>query len=94
MAVPLDILDYDIDGLRDMGIKMETNQTSGKDFTVDSLLADSYETVFLATGGWDSRLASDNPVPAKSPVNGLYLLIDLLKENDFRRQCHWLDSTR
>jgi NADPH-dependent glutamate synthase beta subunit-like oxidoreductase len=77
--LPMDILDYDIDGLLDMGIKMETRQVAGKNFTVDSLLADNYEAVFLATGGWDSRLAADNPAPAKSPVAGLYLLIDLLK---------------
>ncbi len=80
--LPLDILDYDVDGLREMGIKMEAGKASGRDFTVDSLLADGYEAVFLATGGWDSRLAADNPAPAKSPVNGFYLLIDLMKEDD------------
>lgn len=80
--LPMDILDYDIDGLRNMGIKMEAGQVAGKDFTVDSLLADDYEAVFLATGGWDSRLAAGDPTPAESPVEGIYLLIDLLKEND------------
>ena len=78
--LPIDILDYDIKGLLDMDIKMETRQVAGNNFTVDSLLADNFETVFLATGGWDSRLAANNPAPAKSPVAGLYLLIDLLKE--------------
>ena len=78
--LPMDILDYDIEGLLDMGIKMKASQAAGNNFTVDSLLADNYEAVFLATGGWDSRLAADNTAPAKSPVAGLYLLIDLLKD--------------
>jgi NADPH-dependent glutamate synthase beta subunit-like oxidoreductase len=80
--LPLDILDYDIEGLRDMGIKMKAGLIAGRDFTVDSLLADNYEAVFLATGGWDSRLAADNPSAVRSPVKHLYLLIDLLKETD------------
>jgi len=77
--LPQEILDYDIDGLRDMGIKMQANQVADRDFTVDSLLADNYESVFLSTGGWDSRQAVEDPTPAKSPVNGFHLLIDLLR---------------
>jgi RnfABCDGE-type electron transport complex B subunit len=77
--LPLEILDYDIDGLREMGVKMQTGQVAGRDFTVDSLLADNYEAVFLATGGWDGRQAMNDPASAKSPVNGFHLLIDLLK---------------
>ncbi len=78
--LPLDVLDYDIDGLTEMGIKIATEKIAGRDFSIDSLLADDYETVFLATGGWDSRLAADRELSSTpSPVPGLYLLIDLLK---------------
>ncbi len=74
-----DILDWDITGIIEMGVETRTNQTLGKEFTIASLLAGDYETVFLAAGGWDSRterLKDDAPEEA---VPGTFLLIDLLR---------------
>lgn len=77
--LPAEILDYDIDGIRDIGVNTQTGKLAGRDFTIDSLLADGYEAVFLATGGWDSRLATGGETAMQSPVDGLCLMIDLLK---------------
>jgi len=77
--LPRKILDWDIDGILEMGVKAETDKVLGKDFTVDSLLREGFQAVFLAAGGWDSRMARGVVSRIESPVPGAYLLVDLLK---------------
>ena len=77
--LPPDILDWDIAGIVEMGVETQTGQTLGKDFTVAALLADAYEVVFLAAGGWDSRTERLKDAPPEEAVPGIFLLIDLLK---------------
>lgn len=77
--LPLEILDWDIEGILDIGVKAETSRSLGVHFTIDSLLAQKYESIFLATGGWDSRLSRGANLPAEKPFNGLFLLIDYVK---------------
>ena len=76
----LDILDWDIQGVLDLGVEARTNKTLGKDFTIDELLAEGYEAVFLASGGWDSKLLRTGSGKAEQSIPGTYLLIDLLNE--------------
>jgi len=77
--LPMDILDWDIDGVLEMGVTAETGKKLGKDFSIASLLARGFEAVFLATGGWDSRLARKVNVETEQPVPGTCLLVDLLR---------------
>ena len=79
--LPAEILDWDIEGVLDMGVEARTSQRLGADFSVDSLLADQYEAVFLATGGWDSRLARGVTTEWAQPVPGMVLMIDLLRSD-------------
>jgi NADPH-dependent glutamate synthase beta subunit-like oxidoreductase len=51
----------------------------GRDFTVADLLKEGFETVFLASGGWDSRLARDEAGLLQTPFPGTYLLIDFIR---------------
>ena len=53
----MDILEWDIEGVREMGVTLTPGVKAGKDFTIDGLLQDGFDAVFTATGGWDSRLA-------------------------------------
>ncbi len=76
--LPEEILDWDIQGVIDMGVIAETRKTIGKDFGIESLLKDGNEAVYLATGGWDSRLA--RATSQDMPVPGTSLLIDWIKE--------------
>jgi len=85
--LPLDILDWDIEGILEMGVQAETGKALGKDFTVDSLLEQGFEAVFMATGGWDSRLTRNKGKGVESPVPGTYLLVDLLR-NPEEIDCH------
>lgn len=77
--LPAEILDWDIDGVLEMGVTAETGAVLGKDITIVSLLADGYEAVLLALGGWDSRLARGGLQEVESPVPGLYLMLDFVR---------------
>ncbi len=76
--LPEEILDWDIDGILEMGVAAQTGKVMGKDFTVDSLLRQDVEAVFLAGGGWDSRLARETVTQIESPIPGTCMMVDLL----------------
>ena len=78
--LPEEILDWDIQGILDMGVHAETGKALGRDFTLDRLLQDGYQAVFLATGGWDSRLARGAGASLETPLPGALLLLDLLRK--------------
>ena len=80
--LPGEILDWDIEGILDMGVAAETGKVMGKDFTVDSLLRQGVDAVFLAAGGWDSRMARKTVAEIESPIPGTYMMVDLLSLAD------------
>jgi len=80
-----EILDWDIQGILDMGVTANTGKALGKDFTVDSLLEQGFEAVLLASGGWDSRLTRGAD-KSEAPVPGTSLLIDFLKASSEDRK--------
>jgi heterodisulfide reductase subunit A-like polyferredoxin len=48
--LPPEILDKDIEVITNLGVEIKLNTALGKDFTVDSLLEDGHDAVFLAMG--------------------------------------------
>jgi len=80
--LPLDILDWDIGGIVDMGVSIETGQALGRDMTVSSLLEQGYEAVFLALGGWDGRLARGDGGSGVLPIPGTHLFLDVLRDSE------------
>lgn len=80
--LPDEILQWDIDGILEMGVEARTGQMLGRDLTVAGLLADGYEAVFLASGGWDSRLARESEKAVENPFPGGYLLLDLMRSGN------------
>jgi NADPH-dependent glutamate synthase beta subunit-like oxidoreductase len=77
--LPMEILDFDIEGIRQMGIDIRTKAKAGREFTIDGLLREGFHSVFTATGGWDSRLLRGDMAEAENVFPGAYLLIDLLR---------------
>ncbi|MGD8882735.1 MAG: FAD-dependent oxidoreductase [Desulfobacterales bacterium] len=77
--LPEEILNWDIEGIIEMGVQVETQKTLGKDFSVESLLKEGFDAVFLASGGWDSRLARGASADIESPIPGTYMLVDLMR---------------
>jgi len=79
--LPLSILDWDIDGIVETGVDVRMEQKMGRDFTVDSLLTEGYENVFLASGGWDNRMSRGSVSEIEQPIPGTCLLIDIIKSS-------------
>jgi Na+-translocating ferredoxin:NAD+ oxidoreductase RNF subunit RnfB len=77
--LPMDILDWDIEGITNMGVVTETGKLLGRDLSVKDLLEQGNDAVFIAMGGWDSRLARTGGKGESSPVPGCHLLIDVMK---------------
>jgi len=77
--MPHDVLDWDIDGIVEMGVSIQTEKCLGKDFSIHSLLNDGFDAVFLSLGGWDSRLSRGVDAGTENPVPGLHLLMDVSK---------------
>jgi NADPH-dependent glutamate synthase beta subunit-like oxidoreductase len=45
-------LDWEIQGILDLGVDVELNSSFGKDFDLNSLKAEGYEAVFMGLGAW------------------------------------------
>ncbi|MGD8700946.1 MAG: (Fe-S)-binding protein [Desulfosarcina sp.] len=77
--LPEEILQWDIDGILEMGVEARTGHMVGRDISVAGLLDEGYEAVFLASGGWDGRLARGAEKAVEAPFPGGFLLLDLLR---------------
>ncbi len=88
--LPPEILDWDIEGVREMGVTLKTRKTLGKDITVASLFDEGFEAILIASGGWDSRLAREGEIKLEQALPGMLLLVDFLKfvtEDRVRQMC-------
>ena len=50
--LPDKVLDWEIQGILDLGIEAYTNHVLGKDFTIQSLKEEGYDAIFLGIGAW------------------------------------------
>jgi NADPH-dependent glutamate synthase beta subunit-like oxidoreductase/NAD-dependent dihydropyrimidine dehydrogenase PreA subunit len=73
--LPREVLDWDIEGILELGVEVQTEKALGKDFSVASLLQEGYEGVVLATGGWDAMLLRGQEPDLEQTIPGLYLLL-------------------
>jgi len=53
--LPRDVLQYDIDRIRESGVEIVTNSALGREFTLDDLFARDFGAVFLAIGAHRSQ---------------------------------------
>ena len=85
--LPMEILDWDIEGIQAMGVEMHTGRALGREIGLAELLAEGYQAVVLATGGWDSRLARGAGGRPESPLPGLCLLLDVMRPDERAPVC-------
>ncbi|SHE67568.1 sulfide dehydrogenase (flavoprotein) subunit SudA [Caldanaerobius fijiensis DSM 17918] len=83
--LPKEIVQREIDSLKRMGVKIETNMVIGKILTIDDLFDMGYEAVFIGTG---AGLPKFMGIPGEN-LNGVYSAnefltrINLMKAYDF-----------
>ena len=68
-------LGWDVDGVLELGVKAHTGVTLGKDFSIASLKAQGFDSVYLAIGLWQGRLL---PLEGKE-LAGIYSGVDYLR---------------
>jgi homotetrameric NADPH-dependent glutamate synthase len=72
--LPKKVLDWEIEGILNLGIEHHTNKTFGRDIDLNSLVADGYDAVFLSIGAWeDAKLRVEG-----EELDGCYTGIDFL----------------
>lgn len=52
--LPKKILDWEIDGILELGVEHEVNSRLGEDFTLSDLKEQGYDAVFVGTGAWNN----------------------------------------
>ena len=72
--LPKKVLDWEIDGILELGVESRCNVRFGTDFDLDSLKTDGYDAIFLGIGAWkDSTLRVEG-----EQLQGCYTGIDFL----------------
>jgi RnfABCDGE-type electron transport complex B subunit len=72
--LPKKVLDWEIEGILNIGIKVHTGVRLGRDFDAGSLIAAGYDAIFLGVGAWeDYRLGIEG-----EDYKGSYKGIDFL----------------
>ncbi|MFP4475427.1 MAG: FAD-dependent oxidoreductase [Desulfatibacillaceae bacterium] len=72
--LPKAVLDWEIEGITNLGIDVHTNVAFGIDFDMSSLVAAGYDAIFMGIGAWqDSTLRAEG-----EDQNGCYTGIDFL----------------
>ncbi|MCP4627378.1 MAG: RnfABCDGE type electron transport complex subunit B, partial [bacterium] len=76
--LPKKILDWEIQGILDLGIEARKNVSFGEDFSVEFLMASGYEAIFLAAGAWiSSQMRCEG-----EDLEGVWGGIDFLRTRD------------
>ena len=75
--LPVDVLNWEIDGILDAGVAAFTEKMLGRDFSLGSLFKDGYSAIFAAIGGWDTLMPKrENNIGPIKTLPGVYLLVD------------------
>jgi len=79
--LPKDIVKREVENLKAMGVKIVTNVVIGKTLTVDELLRDGYDAVFIGSG---AGLPAFMGIPGES-LNGVYSANEFLTRTNLMK---------
>jgi len=80
--LPRDILDAQINYIKDMGVEFRANATVGKDLTIGDLKDRDYEAIFFAVGTQLSRKLEVEGIK----LDGVLCALDFLKDINLKRE--------
>ena len=72
--LPKDLVQKEIDGVADLGVKFETNVVVGRSVTIDELQEEGYEAIFVGSGAGLPRFQG---IPGEN-LNGVYAANEFL----------------
>lgn len=75
--LPEDILNYEIDLIKEMGVEIKLNTPIGKDLTVENLFDQGYKAVFMAPGAHKSLKLRIENEDAEGAIDCVKLLRDI-----------------
>ncbi|MFC1584269.1 NAD(P)-binding protein, partial [Fibrobacterota bacterium] len=76
--LPDEVLDWEIQGILDLGVKASTDILVGKNYTIKQLFEKGNEAVLITSGGMDSRKIIRGAGAREQALPGLHLLVDFL----------------
>ncbi|UCH20165.1 MAG: FAD-dependent oxidoreductase [Deltaproteobacteria bacterium] len=80
--LPKKVLEWEIEGILNLGIESRTNVRFGRDFDMHSLAEEGFEAVFIGVGAWsDYRLKAEG-----EDLEGCYTGIDFLTKYAINQQ--------
>jgi len=82
--LPPEVLDKDIEVVTNLGVELKLNSCLGKDFSVDSLMADGYDAVFLGLG---AHRGISLGIPGEE-LDGVRQGVDFLRELNLTGKTH------
>ena len=74
--LPQDVVDFDIQKVKDLGVEFVMNTKVGRDITIDQLKEKGFNAFFIGTGLWKSR---DIDIPGKT-ADGVTNAVEFLKK--------------
>ena len=80
--LPKKTLDWEIQGILDLGVEVKLNTAMGRDFTLGNLTEQGFEAVFLGVGAWGSRRLGVEGEELDGTLPGTTMLIDRGLEKD------------
>lgn len=75
--LPREVLDWEIQGILDMGVEAQTNCMFGRDVSLSKLFDEGYDVVQLSIGGWDALLAPGSGISTAPALPNIFLLLPL-----------------
>jgi NADH-quinone oxidoreductase subunit F len=75
--LPKDVLNAEIEAIRELGVEIKTNQRLGEDFTYDSLFGGGFKAIYLAVGAQRSRALGIQGEDLEGVHKGVRFLMDV-----------------
>jgi NADPH-dependent glutamate synthase beta subunit-like oxidoreductase len=75
--LPREVLDWEIEGILEMGVEAVTGVAFGREVTISGLFDQGFEAIMVATGGWDSLLMRGPEPPSAPALPSVHLLLPL-----------------
>ncbi|MFR8927902.1 NADPH-dependent glutamate synthase, partial [Peptoniphilus senegalensis] len=79
--LPDEVVEYEVENIKNLGVKIENNFVIGRTMTIDDLIKDGYQAVFIGSGAGLPKFMN---IPGEN-LNGVYSANEFLTRNNLMR---------